>query len=140
MSQGLQVMGTRVYIGHLSLDCRERHLEKFFKGYGKIREILIKNGFGFVEFDDYKDADDAVFELNGKDLLGERVILEIARGPVQRTGSRFGFRRRGSWMDKYGPPTRTEYRLIVENLSSKVSWQGNTCLVCHSDVNHDERI
>ncbi|XP_035214318.1 serine/arginine-rich splicing factor 4-like isoform X3 [Stegodyphus dumicola] len=88
-------MGTRVYIGRLSYDCRERDLEKFFKGYGKIREILIKNGFGFVEFDDYRDADDAVYELNGKDLLGER----------------------------YGPPTRTEYRLIVENLSSKVSWQ-----------------
>ena len=25
--------------------------------------------------------------------------------------------------DRYGPPTRTEYRLIVENLSSRVSWQ-----------------
>ncbi len=24
---------------------------------------------------------------------------------------------------RYGPPTRTEYRLIVENLSSRVSWQ-----------------
>ncbi|KAK6636984.1 hypothetical protein RUM43_010651 [Polyplax serrata] len=24
---------------------------------------------------------------------------------------------------EYGPPTRTEYRLIVENLSSRVSWQ-----------------
>ncbi|XP_055949121.1 serine/arginine-rich splicing factor 4-like [Argiope bruennichi] len=116
-------MGTRVYVGRLSWDCRERDLERFFKGYGRIREILIKNGFGFVEFDDYKDADDAVYELNGKELLGERVILEIARGPVRRTGGRLGFRRRGSWLDKYGPPTRTEYRLIVENLSSKVSWQ-----------------
>ncbi|KAF8774350.1 Serine/arginine-rich splicing factor 4 like protein [Argiope bruennichi] len=118
-------MGTRVYVGRLSWDCRERDLERFFKGYGRIREILIKNGFGFVEFDDYKDADDAVYELNGKELLGERVILEIARGPVRRTGGRLGFRRRGSWLDKYGPPTRTEYRLIVENLSSKVSWQGD---------------
>lgn len=26
----------------------------------------------FQEFDDYRDADDAVYELNGKDLLGER--------------------------------------------------------------------
>jgi len=25
--------------------------------------------------------------------------------------------------DRYGPPTRTNYRLIVENLSSRVSWQ-----------------
>lgn len=24
---------------------------------------------------------------------------------------------------RYGPPTRTENRLIIENLSSKVSWQ-----------------
>jgi len=117
-------MGTRVYVGRLSRDCRERDLEKFFKGYGKIREILIKNGFGFVEFDDYRYADDAVYELNVKDLLGERVILEIARGPVRRNaGGKFGFRGRGSWLDKYGAPTRTEYRLIVENLSSRVSWQ-----------------
>lgn len=25
--------------------------------------------------------------------------------------------------DRYGPPTRTDYRLIVENLSSRCSWQ-----------------
>lgn len=29
---------------------------------------------------------------------------------------------------RYGPPTRTEYRLTVENLSSRVSWQvSNIC-------------
>lgn len=27
---------------------------------------------------------------------------------------------------RYGPPTRTDYRLIVENLSSRVSWQVRT--------------
>ncbi|XP_035214315.1 serine/arginine-rich splicing factor 4-like isoform X1 [Stegodyphus dumicola] len=124
-------MGTRVYIGRLSYDCRERDLEKFFKGYGKIREILIKNGFGFVEFDDYRDADDAVYELNGKDLLGERMHVEIARGPRSRDDSWNSWHRnrnrrpmrRWGRKEKYGPPTRTEYRLIVENLSSKVSWQ-----------------
>uniref|UniRef100_A0A8B9VJ16 RRM domain-containing protein n=1 Tax=Anas zonorhyncha TaxID=75864 RepID=A0A8B9VJ16_9AVES len=73
--------------------------------------------YGFVEFDDLRDADDAVYELNGKDLCGERVIVEHARGP--RRG--YGYRRSGR--DKYGPPTRTEYRLIVENLSSRCSWQ-----------------
>lgn len=31
--------------------------------------------------------------------------------------------RRQSGRDKYGPPVRTEYRLIVENLSSRCSWQ-----------------
>lgn len=41
-------MSARIYIGRLSYDVRERDLERFFKGYGRIREILIKNGFGFV--------------------------------------------------------------------------------------------
>lgn len=123
-------MATRVYIGRLPYDVRERDLEKFFKGYGRIREILLKNGFGFVEFDDYRDADDAVYELNGKELLGERVSVEHARGSPHGSDLWRGRNRtprapprRRVGRDNYGPPTRTEYRLIVENLSSRVSWQ-----------------
>jgi len=41
-------MGTRVYIGRLSYHVRERDIEKFFRGYGRIREIMLKNGYGFV--------------------------------------------------------------------------------------------
>ncbi len=105
-----------------------------------------QNGFAFVEFDDYQDADDACYELNGRDLMGDRVTVEIARGtPHGRDRERWGTGggggrdrgRRGSpprrggrggrdrpvWLDKYGPPTRTDYRVIVENLSSQVSWQ-----------------
>ncbi len=26
-------------------------------------------------------------------------------------------------MDKYGPPQRTKYKVVVENLSTRVSWQ-----------------
>ncbi|KAG2461059.1 SRSF4 factor, partial [Polypterus senegalus] len=116
----------RVYVGRLSYQARERDVERFFKGYGKILEVDLKNGYGFVEFDDPRDADDAVYELNGKDLCGERVVVEHARGP-RRDGSYMsgrsggGYRRSGR--DKYGPPTRTEYRLIVENLSTRCSWQ-----------------
>jgi len=43
----------RVYIGGIPTDARDRDLEKFFKGYGRINEVVIKNGYGFVEFDDY---------------------------------------------------------------------------------------
>ncbi|OXU25125.1 hypothetical protein TSAR_009538 [Trichomalopsis sarcophagae] len=166
-------MSTRVFVGGLTYRVRERDLEKFFRKYGRIKEVAMKNGFAFVEFDDYRDADDAVYELNGKELLGERVAVEIARGVSGRRGDR-GYGRSRSWRDKitverargtprgsdqwrygdsrggygdsrrsadsvnrntrttssykqslprYGPPTRTEYRLTVENLSSRVSWQ-----------------
>ena len=44
----------RVYIGGIPTDAWVRDLEKFFKGYGRINEVVIKNGYGFVEFDDYR--------------------------------------------------------------------------------------
>ena len=140
--------GCRVYIGNLPSGTRERDLEKFFKGYGRKSDILIKQGFGFVEFDDHRDADDAVYELNGKEILGERLVgktviciyrrnhspllrvsVEHARG-TRRDRSRDRYRggdrgrdSRAPWLDKYGPPTRTDYRVVVENLSTRVSWQ-----------------
>ncbi|KAL3875201.1 hypothetical protein ACJMK2_038127 [Sinanodonta woodiana] len=128
-------MGTRVYIGRLSYQAREKDVEHFFKGCGRIRDVMLKNGYGFVEFEDSRDADDAVYELNGKELCGERVLLEHARGAPRSNERRGGGggggyrgsfpppRRRARGNDKYGPPARTEYRLIVEDLSSRASWQ-----------------
>ncbi|KAK2727186.1 serine-arginine protein 55-like isoform X1 [Artemia franciscana] len=132
----------RVFVGNLPRGCRERDVERFFRGYGRVVEVLMKKGYCFVEFDDPRDADDAVYDLNGKDLMGERLSVENAKGTPRdafqndrRDDRRGGFRggfRRGSFQrgrgdrrfdDKYGPPVRTEYRLIVENLSSRVSWQ-----------------
>lgn len=43
--------------------------------------MSFRSSYGFVEFEDNRDADDAVYELNGKELCGERVIVENARGP-----------------------------------------------------------
>uniref|UniRef100_A0A8C7WGL8 Serine and arginine rich splicing factor 6 n=2 Tax=Salmoninae TaxID=504568 RepID=A0A8C7WGL8_ONCMY len=71
----------RIYVGKLNYNAREKDLQRFFNGYGKLMEIDLKNGYGFVEFEDNRDADDAVYELNGKELCGERVTVEHARGP-----------------------------------------------------------
>lgn len=65
-------MSTRVYLGHLSRDASDRDVENLFKSYGRIREVTLKNGFGFVEFSDIKDAEDAVYDYHGKDFMGER--------------------------------------------------------------------
>lgn len=39
---------SRLYVGRLPNSAREKDVEKFFKGYGKISEIVLKNGYGFV--------------------------------------------------------------------------------------------
>jgi len=110
----------KVYLGNLSEDCRERDIERFLKGYGRIRNIVLKDGnYGFCEFDDRADARDAVRDLDGKSFMGGRVRVEHARDS----------RRDGGWSPPRGgrrgnpPGRRTGYRLVVENLSSRTSWQ-----------------
>lgn len=39
---------TRVFIGRLSMSARESDVEKFLRGYGKVRDISLKRGYGFV--------------------------------------------------------------------------------------------
>ena len=50
---------------------------------------------------------------------GRRSNRSGGRSPDSRDQKR-GF---PDWLGKYGPLTRTENRLIVENISSSVSWQ-----------------
>jgi arginine/serine-rich splicing factor 4/5/6 len=65
-------MSTRVYLGRLSRDASDRDVESLFKSYGRLREVTLKNGFGFVEFSDHRDAKDAVYDFHGKEFMGER--------------------------------------------------------------------
>lgn len=71
--------------------------------------------YGFVEFEDNRDADDAVYELNGKDLCGERVVVEHARGP-RRDRDGYGG---GHWGGGGG---RSKCSLLQDTLSSLCSW------------------
>jgi len=115
----------KVYLGNISEDTRDRDVEKFFKSYGRIRNIVLKGTYGFCEFEDLRDAQDAVRDLDGKNWLGGRVRIEHARDS-RNGGDRFGGggrgrsppRRRGN-----PPGRRTGYRLLVDNLSSRTSWQ-----------------
>ena len=51
-----------------------------------------KNGFAFIEFDDYREADDACYDLNGREFMGSKVSVEIARGtPHGRDKERWGY-------------------------------------------------
>ncbi|CAB3404563.1 unnamed protein product [Caenorhabditis bovis] len=115
---------SRVYVGRLPNRATEKDIQHFFRGYGKLVDIILKNGFGFVEFDDPRDADDAIYDLNGKELCGEKIILEFPRRKVGYNEDRGrGGGGGGSYGRRYGRPCSTRFRLIIENLSTRYTWQ-----------------
>ena len=129
----------KLFLGNLPQGCKVKDIEKFFEKFGRVRNILIKQGkYGFAEFEDRKYAEEAVYDLQGKRLLGAKVTLEFAKGP--RKGER-----RAPWVSKYGAPTRTKYGLKVFNLSSRISWQDLKDLfrkageVCFAEAHIDRR-
>ena len=45
MSESLR---NRIYVGKLHYDVRDSDIKRFFKDYGKINDINLKNGYAFV--------------------------------------------------------------------------------------------
>ncbi|CAN1305620.1 Serine/arginine-rich splicing factor RS2Z32 [Linum perenne] len=71
---------TRLYVGHLASRTRSRDLEYIFSKYGRVRDVDMKRDYAFVEFSDPRDADDARYHLDGREVDGSRLIVEIAKG------------------------------------------------------------
>ena len=73
----------KVYVGNLGTrPPRKEDIEYEFKYYGKIRSVWVARsppGFAYVEFEDERDAKDAVRELDGKNLDGIRMRVEAAK-------------------------------------------------------------
>ncbi|XP_076321565.1 RNA-binding protein Rsf1-like isoform X2 [Tachypleus tridentatus] len=87
--------GTRVFVGGLTQDVQKEDLEVEFGKVGKIVSVWVAQnppGFGFVEFDDREDADEAIKAMNGQLINGTRIRVEMSRG---RRGGRGGGRGRG---------------------------------------------
>eukprot|EP00004_Rigifila_ramosa_P013168 TRINITY_DN28_c0_g1_i1.p1 TRINITY_DN28_c0_g1~~TRINITY_DN28_c0_g1_i1.p1 ORF type:complete len:181 (+),score=15.44 TRINITY_DN28_c0_g1_i1:44-544(+) len=80
-------MGTRVWVGDLEEGLDERDLEDFFRDAGKLRNVWVARrppGYAFVDFEDPRDAEDAVRNLDGKEIKGKRCRVELARDPRDR--------------------------------------------------------
>uniref|UniRef100_A0A453FB76 RRM domain-containing protein n=1 Tax=Aegilops tauschii subsp. strangulata TaxID=200361 RepID=A0A453FB76_AEGTS len=74
-----------IYVGNLPGDIREREVEDLFYKYGRIVDIDLKipprpPGYAFVEFEDPRDADDAIYGRDGYDFDGYRLRVELAHG------------------------------------------------------------
>ncbi|VDK36830.1 unnamed protein product, partial [Anisakis simplex] len=100
---------SRIYVGRLPFRAGERDLERFFRGYGKITEVLMKNGYCFVEFADNRDAEDAVRELNGRTLMGDRIVVEMAKSRP-RGKDMFRYRSRSRSRDRRRSRSRDRKR------------------------------
>ncbi|XP_028824486.1 serine/arginine-rich splicing factor 1B isoform X1 [Denticeps clupeoides] len=139
----------RIYVGNLPPDIRTKDVEDVFYKYGAIRDIDLKNRrggppFAFVEFEDPRDAEDAVYGRDGYDYDGYRLRVEFPRSG--RGGGRGGGAGGGAGAPRgrYGPPSRrSEYRVIVSGLPPSGSWQDlkdhmrEAGDVCYADVFRD---
>jgi len=67
----------------VSSKVRRRDLEDAFDKFGKIVDITLKEGrdrFAFIEFDDVRDAEDAVEKMNNYELCERKIRIEFAHG------------------------------------------------------------
>jgi len=99
---------TELYIGNLAAGTRQRDIEDVFDKYGRLVRCDVKDkGFGpvyaFLEFEDERDAEDALMAENGKDLCGKDMVVEFAKGKPDRFSDR-----RGGDRDRYRG--RDDYR------------------------------
>ncbi|KAL6864700.1 hypothetical protein ACP4OV_015851 [Aristida adscensionis] len=69
---------------------------KFVEDFGEgIREVELKRDYAFIEFSDPRDADDARYNLDGRDVDGSRIIVEFAKGVPRGSGGSREYMGRG---------------------------------------------
>jgi len=107
----------RLYIGELPPDVTREEVEGLFSKHGPIKALDLKNSrdgkmssFAFLEFEDARDAEDAIRARNGVEMSGTRIRVEMAKGGYVSASSR-------------GPPKRSAFRVRVMGLPQSASWQ-----------------
>ncbi|XP_065070605.1 serine/arginine-rich splicing factor 3-like isoform X1 [Rhopilema esculentum] len=99
-------MTAQLFIGSLSRDTQERDLENVFFKHGKLLRCDLKRGFGFVEYESPRDAEEAIRAENGRRLLGSRIVVEWAKGSVGDKAPRHRDRSRSRDRDFGARPPR----------------------------------
>jgi len=80
-------MSTNIYVGNLTFSTTDDQLEALFAEYGSVlraqvitdRDTGRSRGFGFVEMESDTEAETAIAELNGKDIGGRSLNVNVAR-------------------------------------------------------------
>jgi cold-inducible RNA-binding protein len=93
-------MSMKLYVGGLAYSVTDAELEAFFAEKGKVvSAVVIKDrdsgqskGFGFVEMEDDQAGQQAIQDLNGKELNGRAIVVNQARPQEDRRPSGGSFR------------------------------------------------
>ena len=80
-------MAHKLFVGGLPFSTSDDRLREVFAQAGKVESAVVvtdrgtgrSRGFGFVEMSTSEEADQAVAELNGKDLDGRQLKVERAK-------------------------------------------------------------
>jgi RNA recognition motif-containing protein len=93
-------MATKLYVGGLAYSVTEQELEALFAELGKVVSTAVikdrdsgqSKGFGFVEMEDAAAAQNAIKELNNKELSGRKIVVNEARPQEDRRSGGGGYR------------------------------------------------
>lgn len=102
-------MSKRLFVGRLPYTITSSQLEEIVSKFGKIvscdviidRDSGQSKGFGFVEMENDKEADEAIEKLNDTELEGRNITVNVARPREERP--RFDNRGGGPRRDNRGP-------------------------------------
>ena len=81
-----------IHVGNLSYNVTEETLHQTFGAFGQVTSATIikdkysgqSRGFGFVEMPDHDEAQTAIKNLNGKELLGRQLNVTEAHARADR--------------------------------------------------------
>lgn len=81
-----------IYVGNLSYDVTENDLRNAFSEFGSVSKVNIimdkmtgkSKGFAFIEMDNDAEGQKAIEELNGADLMGRNLKVNLARPREER--------------------------------------------------------
>jgi RNA recognition motif-containing protein len=80
-------MSINIYVGNLPFRMSEDDLRELFAAYGDVEKAKIisdpqsgkSKGFGFVEMTSQEAGNQAIKELNGKEVSGRGIVVSEAR-------------------------------------------------------------
>jgi cold-inducible RNA-binding protein len=98
-------MDNKLFVGNLSFNTTENDLQDAFAAHGTVVEANLMvdrmsgrpRGFGFVTMGTPEEAQKAIENLNGKDLDGRAITVNVARPREDRPMGGGGGARRGGY-------------------------------------------